>query len=129
MPAHYETAFRSNGADIIYFSDDGTNWNVTKTPLPLMDESTVTEVGTDGEIVINMRSTSRLRAVATSKDGGVNFGEIKFDTGLQDPVCEASITTIFNAKNESNNGVVMFSNPNMAKSRSKLTIKFSEDNA
>lgn len=57
IPAHYETAFRSDGVDIIYFSDDGVNWNVTQTPLPLMDESTITEVGNDGDIIVNMRST------------------------------------------------------------------------
>jgi sialidase-1 len=67
---------------------------VTKTPLPLMDENTVTEIGENGEIMINMRSTERKRAVAVSTDGGETFGEITFDESLEDPICEGSIATI-----------------------------------
>lgn len=97
IPAHYETAFRSDGADIVYFSDDGENWDVTKTPLPLMDESTVTEIGDQGDIIINMRSTERQRSVSVSKDGGETFGQIYSDTALEDPICEASIASVSNA--------------------------------
>ena len=49
--------------------------------------------------MLNMRSTSRKRAVAISKDGGKTFGNITFDDSLIDPICEASIATIQNSQN------------------------------
>jgi len=83
VPGHYETPFRSDGvkSDIVYYSDDGETWTVTETALPLMDEDTLTEIGNNGDIMINMRTTntSRNRAVAISKDGGKSFGNITFD--------------------------------------------------
>ncbi|GMH62458.1 hypothetical protein TrST_g13568 [Triparma strigata] len=132
MPGHYGTAYREYGADIVYWSDDGgKTWTVTTTPLPLMDEDTVVEIGNTGAIMLNMRNADmdqRLRAVALSYDGGVTFGEIYFDEALIDPICEASLARVDGVHGtDEDEGLVMFSNPAMQYSRSKLTIRFSYD--
>ena len=70
----------------------------------------------------------RLRAVALSYDGGVTFGEIYFDEALIDPICEASLARVDGVHGtDEDEGIVMFSNPAMQYSRSKLTIRFSYD--
>ncbi|GMH88321.1 hypothetical protein TL16_g11124 [Triparma laevis f. inornata] len=132
IPAHYGTAYREYGADIIYWSDDsGSTWTVTETPLPLMDEDTVVEIGNTGGIMLNMRNADldkRERAVALSYDGGVSFGEVFFDESLIDPICEGSLARIDGIQEgEEEEGVILFSNPAMQYSRSKLTIRFSYD--
>lgn len=130
MPGHYGTAFRSYGADIVYYSDDGgSTWTITSTPLPLMDEDTLVEVG-DGGVMLNMRNADqekRQRAVAVSYDGGETFGDIYFDPALPDPICEAAISRVDGVAGDVGEGVLLFSNPNMQYSRSMLTIKFSDD--
>ena len=56
------TAYRDYGADIVYWSDDsGATWTVTKTPLALMDEDTVVEIGDSGAIMLNMRNADLVR--------------------------------------------------------------------
>ena len=98
IPGHYGTAYRDYGADIVYYSDDGgKTWTVTSTPLPLMDEDTVVEIGDDGAIMLNMRNADvdqRLRAVALSYDGGATFGDLYFDEALIDPICEGSLARV-----------------------------------
>lgn len=131
IPAHYGTAYREYGADIIYWSDDsGSTWTVTETPLPLMDEDTVVEIGNTGGIMLNMRNADldkRERAVALSYDGGVSFGEVFFDESLIDPICEGSLARVDGIQGgEEEEGVILFSNPAMQYSRSKVRHKREE---
>ena len=66
--------------------------------------------------------------VSLSYDGGATFGDIYFDEALIDPICEGSLARVDGvAGTDAAEGLVMFSNPNMQYSRSKLTIKFSYD--
>ncbi|GMI44492.1 hypothetical protein TrCOL_g7804 [Triparma columacea] len=130
VPAHYGTAYRDYGSAVAYYSDDhGETWAVTSTPLPLMDECAVVEIG-DGGVMINMRNADedlRQRAVAVSYDGGETFGEVVFDPQLPDPICEASINRVEGSAGDGGEGVLIFSNPDMQYSRSRLTVKFSDD--
>lgn len=91
-----------------------------------MGESKVVEL-TDGRIMINMRSKHKMgqRAVNYSEDDGQTWGEYYHDSQLIEPACNASI--IHYTNRNSNEDILLFSNPADAKSRKKMSVRLSRD--
>ena len=143
IPCHYGTAERSNGAVVVYGSDDGgESWWLSEDALPRMDESTVAELS-NGTVMLNMRNAGGClcRAVSTSQDGGVSWEPLWFDETLVDPICEGSLaffswapplaTAVKVSKhNMSENSekqdifrLLLFSNPPMRYARANMTVQ------
>ncbi len=99
-----------------YSDDAGATWRAGAAIGPGTDESKCVELP-GGVIMQNMRN-GPTRAVATSRDGGVTFGEVTHDAALIDPVCNAAITR--------DHGRLLFTNAASAK-RENLTIRMSGD--
>jgi sialidase-1 len=118
FPGHFGTSERSNGAVIVYYSDDyGITYKVANNSFSRMDESTLVELG-NGSVLINMRNTNEnlTRAYSISNDNGLNWDVIRYDNQLIDPICEGSLSKIDN--------IILFSNPTMKYARSNLTIHY-----
>lgn len=118
FPGHYGTSERTYGAVIAYYSDDyGLTYKVSNKSFHGMDESTLAEL-TNGSILINMRNANEnyTRAYSISNDKGLNWGPIRYDSQLIDPICEGSLSRIDN--------IILFSNPAMKYSRSNLSIHY-----
>jgi len=107
-------------AHVAYSQDHGKTWKTGESAGNLMGESKVVEL-TDGRIMINMRSKHKLgqRAVNYSEDDGQTWGEYYHDSQLIEPACNASI--IRYTFQNSNENILLFSNPASAKSRKKMS--------
>jgi sialidase-1 len=81
----------------------------------------------DGAVYLNMRCYrgKHRRAVAWSTDGGKTFTEATLDEALIEPVCQASVVRLSDAKRHDKNRV-LFSNPASTK-REQMTIRLSYD--
>ncbi|MEZ4700706.1 MAG: sialidase family protein [Rhodothermales bacterium] len=128
IPANHSTpvaerdpaAYRSH----ILFSDDGgATWQIGGVAAPFTNESTVAQLS-DGRLMLNMRSYHgrHARAVATSSDAGVTWSDIRLDTVLVEPVCQASLLRL----TRPDGGVLLFSNP-ASRSRDSMTVRASLD--
>jgi len=110
----------------IYSDDHGATWKPGGTEDEKTNESTLVELA-DGSLMQNMRSyhNRNRRAVATSKDCGQTWSQVKLDETLLEPVCQASILrcTWPEAGDKSR---ILFSNPASTK-REKLTVRVSYD--
>ncbi len=110
----------------IYSDDHGKTWKLGGTISPSVSECQVVEL-VDGTLMMNMRSYHRkgCRAVATSNDDGESWSDLRHDTALPEPVCQASIlrysTDISGGKNR-----ILFSNP-ARRERIRLTVRLSYD--
>lgn len=105
---------------ISYSDDGGHTWATSESVFSKMDEPTVADLG-NNELLLNMRhrgEKSYGRGVARSKDGGVTWSDLTYDSGLKGPVCEGSLAHIGSS--------VYFSNP-MSTSRNHLTVRKSDD--
>jgi len=137
---HYETAERSAGMVVVYYSDDGgKTFALTPARFPYMDESNLAIVNAGGEqdrLVISMRndpahpapgtgnaSMCHCRAMAHSDDAGASWSGLRYVDDLKDPICEGSIASAGGP------GKLMFSNPPMTSARANLSIHFSSDSA
>lgn len=111
---------------VIYSDDHGATWKLGGVLGPDCNESQIAELG-DGSVMINMRSThgQNRRAVATSKDGGLTWSEVKLDDTLIEPVCQASLLSL-GAGLGMKTATLLFSNPASAK-REKMTVRMSFD--
>jgi sialidase-1 len=115
---------RQNYCQAIFSDDAGAHWkagNVTNQDS--VNESTIAELS-NGKLMMNMRNASkkRTRQVATSKDGGANWSDIKTDTTLIEPVCEGNLLqyTYPGKKN-----ALLFCNPASTSARTQMTIRVS----
>jgi len=115
---------RQNYCQAIYSDDGGVHWkggNVTKQDS--VNESTIAELS-NGRLMMNMRNASkkRTRQVAISKDGGINWSDIKADTTLIEPVCDGNLLQYkYPGKKEA----LLFCNPASTSSRTQMTIRVS----
>ncbi len=110
---------------IIYSDDGGKTWSYSSPIGPKANECQVVEIP-DDKLLINMRNYNRVyscRAVSISEDGGITWGEIKYDSELVEPVCQASLIK----HQKDNQDLLIFSNPADTKERIKMTIKISSD--
>jgi len=89
----------------------------------------------DGRLLINMRNywareggipeRGGKRAVAISSDGGISWGDLRFDETLIEPVCQAGLIRYRNSAG--GRDVLVFSNPASSQSRRKMTVRLSYD--
>jgi sialidase-1 len=111
---------------VIYSDDHGATWKRGGVVGDLTNECQAVELA-DGTVLINMRSYHRQnrRAVATSRDGGETWSEIKLDPALIEPVCQASLLRYPGGKRDKES-LLLFSNPASTK-RERLTVRLSPD--
>jgi sialidase-1 len=129
----------------VFYSDDhGQTWKLGGTAAPHTNECQVVELA-DGKLSLNMRNywgrdggqaeRDRLRAVAESADGGATWGELRFDSTLIEPTCQAGYlrfswpvnATATNTANAGGKSRLVFTNPASRTTRDKLTIRLSYD--
>lgn len=106
---------------ITYSDDEGRTWTTVNASFPKMDEATLADLG-GGRVLLNMRHLQEKmkgRAVARSKDGGLTWSNVSYDSKLVGPVCQGSLATI--------SGNLYFSNPASNTTRSHLTVRRSDD--
>jgi len=114
---------------IIYSDDHGDHWKLGESVGPHMNECAVIQTY-GGSLYLNMRNYHPnyryVRAYAWSKDLGVTWSEMKFDSTLIEPICQASIIR-FTDKDSHDKNRVLFSNPASQEKRVKMTVCLSYD--
>ena len=110
----------------IYSDDHGATWKLGGTITGNVNECQVAELA-DGSLLMNMRSYSRrnLRAVSTSRDGGLTWTPAADDPALIEPVCQAALIRMADPRDPAR-GILVFSNP-ASKKREKMTVRISTD--
>jgi sialidase-1 len=123
---HNLAGSRARHSHVIYSDDAGKTWKVGGVLGKDTNECQVIE-REDGSLLINMRSYhgKNCRAVATSKDGGLTWSEVKLDEALIEPVCQASLLRYTTAR-DGGKSRVLFANPASTK-REKMTVRLSYD--
>jgi sialidase-1 len=123
---HYLEGTKARHSHVIYSDDKGATWKLGGVLGEHTNECQVTE-RQDGSLLMNMRSYhgKNRRAVATSKDGGLTWGDVTLDDALVEPMCQASVISYGPAK-EGGKNRVLFSNPASTK-REKMTVRLSAD--
>ncbi len=120
----------------VFCSDDhGQTWKLGGTVDRHTDECQVVELS-DGTLMINMRNywgrdgkesdKDKMRAVATSRDGGESWEDLHFDQTLIEPICQASFLRYI-AKGDASEDQLLFSNPASTTKRHRLTVRLSHD--
>ncbi len=122
---HIEKDSKKYYSHSIHTDNGGQTWNLGgTTPTDMVNECTVAELP-KGTLMLNMRNYTsvRVRQVATSTDGGETWSELKGDTTLIEPVCQASLIAFKHGKKRT----LAFSNPANQKSRTNMTVRISYD--
>ena len=124
-------AHRPSVTTTIYSDDGGKTWvageiAVPNTPEWVNPNETVAVELADGKVMLNVRSESKpqRRLITTSADGVKDWSAPRFDEGLFEPVCFASLVRLRDAR------TLVFSNPDpetKKRDRKNLTLKVSED--
>jgi len=115
----------------VIFSDDrGQSWHLGGAIQPAVNECQVVELS-DGTLLMNMRNYDRsatTRAVATSRDGGMTWSQVRHDPALVEPICQASLVR-YDGPREEDQDCLLFSNPAHGESgvRRDMTVRLSRD--
>jgi len=115
----------------VIFSDDrGKTWHLGGAIRPAVNECQVVEL-TDGTLLMNMRNYDRratTRAVATSRDGGMTWSQVRHDPALVEPICQASLVR-YDASSADGQDWLLFSNPAHGRTgvRRDMTVRLSRD--
>jgi sialidase-1 len=121
---HIEANSKKYYSHIVYSDDNGKTWQLGgTTPQDQVNECTVAELP-NGKLLLNMRNydrTQKSRKISFSEDGGLNWSDIKSDTVLVEPICQASI--LFTEENQT----LWFLNPASETARVNMTLKSSDD--
>jgi sialidase-1 len=123
---HVEAGTRRYYSHTIHSDDGGLTWVLGgTTPADQVNECTVAELP-EGKLLLNMRNYSsvRIRQTSTSSDGGETWSELKGDTTLAEPVCQASLIRY---DHQSHDPFLAFSNPASRNSRTNMTVRISYD--
>ncbi len=123
---HIESESKKYFSHAIYSDDGGKTWSLGgTTPQDRVNESTVAELP-NGNLMLNMRnySTIRNRQVSISKDGGKTWSDIRADSALIEPVCQASLIRYDYPEKKK---FLVFSNPASKTSRTNMTVRLSYD--
>ncbi len=125
---HIEAVSKEYYSHTIYSDDGGGTWELGgTTPQDQVNECTVAELP-DGKVMLNMRNYDRSqksRKVAFSDDGGLTWSDIVADNTLIEPICQASLLSIFSAEKE--NHTLLFLNPAHEEKRENMTLRISRD--
>jgi len=125
---HIETTTKHYYSHVIYSDDHGKTWNLGgRTPQHQVNESEVAELS-DGRLLLNMRNYTpdeRYRKVSHSGDGGTTWSELRADSTLIEPICQASLQRYSFPEEEHN--ILLFSNPASQETRERMTLRASFD--
>lgn len=120
---------------VIFSDDHGQTWKLGQPVAPHTNECQVAELP-DGSVLINMRNyvgkdggqpeRGNIRAVATSRDGGVTWDAVRYDATLIEPVCQASLIR-YSWPEAGGRSRLLFSNPASKTRRAELTVRLSDD--
>jgi len=126
---HIEAETKKYYSHSIFSDDHGETWELGgTTPQDQVNECTVAELS-DGRVFLNMRNydrTQKSRKIAYSEDGGGSWGNIKSDTNLVEPICQASLLSVGIANGEA--PALFFLNPADKNERQQMTLRISRDN-
>lgn len=115
----------------VIFSDDrGKTWQLGGAIRPAVNECQVVEL-TDATLLMNMRNYDRrvtTRAVATSRDGGMIWSQVRHDPALVEPICQASLVR-YDSSSAGGQDWLLFSNPAHGRTgiRRDMTVRLSRD--
>lgn len=138
-------AHRPSVTSTIYSDDSGRTWHAGDIAIPnteawvFPNETVIVELS-NGRVMINARSESKnhRRLVTTSLDGATDWNKPKFDDGLVEPICMASIAR-FSMRPAGDKNRILFANPDnltrtdgkevegKSRDRRNLSIKLSYD--
>lgn len=126
---HIEAKTRHYYSHVIYSDDHGKTWKLGgTTPSHKVNECAVVELS-DGRLILNMRNYDRskkTRQVAFSDDGGMTWKDQRHDEALIEPVCQASLLSVYPPDDEAK-PYLFFSNPASQKGRTGMTVRVSHD--
>lgn len=125
---HIERDSKKYYSHAIYSDNHGQSWQLGgRTPVDKVNECTVAELE-GGKLILNMRSYDsnvRARKTSISDDGGLTWSELRTDSTLVEPICQASMHRYSFAAEGKNR--LLFLNPANSEMRSNLTIRLSDD--
>lgn len=125
---HIEAGSKKYYSHSIYSDDHGKSWKRGgTTPQDQVNECTIAELP-GGRVMLNMRNYDRSqksRKIAFSEDGGVTWGAIASDTALIEPICQASMLSVFTE--EGRGFTLYFLNPAHKTKRRNITLRTSTD--
>ena len=123
---HIEAGSKKYFSHAIYSDDGGNNWKLGgSTPTDQVNECSVAELS-KGKLLLNMRNYNqiRFRRTSLSDDGGLTWSALQQDSALPEPVCQASLIRLWDARGKQ---VLSFSNPASQKGRTNMTVRWSYD--
>lgn len=128
FPIQYIDSVHIPHSGIMYSQDHGKHWNLHTGARTRTTEAQVAEIS-PGELMLNMRDDrGGSRAVSTTTDMGRTWKEHSSSrSALQESICQASLIHVDAKDNMMNKDLLLFSNPNVTKSRNHITIKASLD--
>ncbi len=125
---HIEADTKKYYSHSIYSDDHGESWKLGgTTPQDQVNECTVAEL-LGGKVILNMRNydrTQKSRKISISEDGGDSWSDIQADQTLVEPICQASLLSIFVTDKE--NHTLFFLNPAHKEMRENMTLRISRD--
>lgn len=111
-----------------FFTDDhGKTYGISEAiSIPGSNESIAAELPNDRMImsIRNQKGDIRQRIIAYSSDGGDTWDSEEFNEDLPDPVCQGSIISLTDSKNQF---ILVHSNNADTANRNNLSVKFSYD--
>jgi sialidase-1 len=128
FPANHSRADRSNCQRYFshaFWSDDhGHSWHLGQEVDVDANEAMAVELG-NGQIMMNMRNYDgqKMRAVATSSDGGCTWDRVWREPQLPDPTVQASIIRYTTDAGD----LILFANPSSTSMRENMTVRVSYD--
>ncbi len=117
---------KTAGHSHVFYSDDhGTTWKLGGVTDPGMNECEAVELA-DGSVLLSMRQYSgpKLRAFATSRDGGLSWSKPVLSPQVHCPVCQSSIQRF--SLPAAGAGVILYSGPG-GPGRTNMTVRLSRD--
>lgn len=129
FPFQWWDAEKIPSTGIIYSRDHGVTWHFDGTARRHVCEDQVVELE-PGTLMLNMRNhgtPDRHRKVSVTRDLGRTWEVHPSDDQLPEPVCQASLVKMAAADNALGKDLLLFSNPDSQKSRTRMTLRLSED--
>lgn len=137
IPCDHRSKEYDCGSHVIYSDDHGKTWTLSQnTVYPGSNECQVVELA-DGRLMLNSRMQNSRetgqRGVSFSDDGGETWSPLSQESGLKDPVVQASFLRLKLEPGQRGN-VLLFSNPDVPQRvergrRVDLTVRASFDEA